>query len=438
MAVIADKCPEISVKVVDNNAARIDAWNSRFLPVYEPGLDEIINKTRGKNLSFSTDISSAIAGADCVFISVNTPTKSTGLGAGKASDLRFLESCARQIAATATGHTLVVEKSTLPVKSAETVKAVLSSLGNGKTFEILSNPEFLAEGSAIQDLLSPDRVLIGGDSTRACDLLGDVYRRWVPESRIILTNLWSSELAKLASNAFLAQRVSSINALSALCELTEANITEVAKAVGFDSRIGKKFLSAGPGFGGSCFKKDILNLVYLCEYYGLPEVADYWAQVVKINEWQQNRLVRQVVKKMFNTLSGKTIAILGFAFKKNTNDTRETPAIPICKSILNEGANLNIFDPKVPSDQIYRDLETEDRNTSAKINVISDLRDVFKGADAAIIVTDWDVFSGMNWDYISTVMRQPAWIFDTRNCISGEKVVSTGLKYWSTGNGSAS
>ena len=355
MSVIASHCPDIIVNVVDINESRIKSWNSvdlNRLPVYEPGLDKIVNNCRGKNLFFSTNLEESIRDADVIFISVNTPIKQSGLGAGFTSDLKWVESSARQIAEFSMGHTIVVEKSTLPVKTAETIKNILISsqelirndgkANNKKTYSIVSNPEFLAEGTAIKNLENPDRVLIGGEDQSSIESISSIYKRWVPSEKIITTNLWSSELSKLVANAFLAQRISSINSISALCEKTGANIKEVANAVGTDTRIGTKFLEAGPGFGGSCFKKDILNLVYLCRYYGLDQVADYWEQIVKINSFQQKRISSLVVKNLFGTLSNKKLAILGFSFKANTNDTRESPSITISKELLKEGAELNL------------------------------------------------------------------------------------------------
>ena len=365
MAVIADRCPEIQVTVVDLNQARIDAWNDpdlSRLPVYEPGLDAVVGRARGRNLTFSTAVEASIATADMVFISVNTPTKTKGLGAGQASDLRWVEACARTVAQAATGHTIVVEKSTLPVRTAAAIQAILAAAqdaGSDRTFSVLSNPEFLAEGTAIADLEAPDRVLIGGDDPAAIDALAEIYDHWVTGERILRTNLWSSELSKLTANAFLAQRISSINSIAAVCEASGADVREVARAIGTDTRIGPKFLNAGPGFGGSCFQKDILNLVYLCRHFGLPEVADYWESVVTLNTWQQHRIARLVVQKLFGTVTGKRLAVLGFAFKADTNDTREAPAIRICRDLLEEGAQLAIHDPKVDTAQMARDLRQE-------------------------------------------------------------------------------
>ena len=347
MSVIANQCPHLEINVVDININRIQSWNDEDLsklPVYEPGLDNIIKKCRGKNLHFSNDIEINIAKADIVFISVNTPTKEKGIGAGKASDLRWIEESTRQIAKYATKHTIVVEKSTLPVKTAKTIEEILNKSNiseNEKTFSVLSNPEFLAEGTAINDLLFPDRVLIGGNDKDAIEALVNIYMHWVDKSKILTTNIWSSELSKLISNAFLAQRISSINSVSALCEKTGADVNEVSIAVGMDKRIGKFFLNAGPGFGGSCFKKDILNLVYMSDFYGLSEVSEYWQKVLEINIWQQKRIYRLIVEKLFNTVSGKKICILGFAFKANTNDSRESPAIQICKDLLDDGFKRN-------------------------------------------------------------------------------------------------
>ena len=370
MCVIASNCPQLRVDVVDINNERIQAWNSNDLsklPVFEPGLDNIVRKCRGINLFFSNKIEESISKADIIFISVNTPTKKKGVGAGFASDLKWIESSARQIAKFARDHTVVVEKSTLPVKTAETIKTILNSSkqGNGfnieennKTFSIVSNPEFLAEGTAINDLQNPDRVLIGGEDKESIELISDIYKSWIDPEKIITTNLWSSELSKLVANAFLAQRISSINSISALCEATGADIKEVSKAVGTDSRIGDKFLNPGPGFGGSCFKKDILNLVYLCRFYGLNEVANYWENIVNINSWQQKRISKIVIKNLFDNISEKKIAILGFSFKSNTNDTRESPSINISKYLFQEDAKLSFYDPRVNKKQIISEFQT--------------------------------------------------------------------------------
>ncbi|WP_288260284.1 nucleotide sugar dehydrogenase [uncultured Prochlorococcus sp.] len=456
MAVIADRCPHIEVNVVDINKDRINLWNSsklENLPIYEPGLDKIIKRRRNKNLFFSTDIEKQIAKADMIFISVNTPTKTKGIGAGKASNLKWIEASARQVSLFAKGHTIVVEKSTLPVRTAEVIKEILKSkehsLKNKEestTFEILSNPEFLSEGSAINDLENPDRVLIGGESHQAMDALSKVYKNWVPEEKILKTNIWSSELAKLTANAFLAQRVSSINSIGALCEATGADVREVAKAIGFDSRIGSKFLDAGPGFGGSCFKKDILNLVYLSEYFGLPEVASFWNSVVTLNTWHQHRISKLITKKLFGTLSGKKIVILGFAFKSNTNDTRESAAIQICKNLIEEGAYLLIHDPQVGYKQIEQDLnlrpfnKNKNKNYSEKNNEgywepIDTVETNFNSADAVLILTEWEEYKKINWKNVSKVMRKPSWLFDARSIIDPNKVRNTGLNFWRIGDG---
>jgi len=443
MAVIADRCPQIQVTVVDLNAARIAAWNDADLsklPVYEPGLDAVVGRCRGRNLHFSTEVEPAIAAADMVFLSVNTPTKTKGVGAGQASDLRWIEASARQVAACAQGHTIVVEKSTLPVRTAETVKAILSAAqgdvpggGAPKSFAVLYNPEFLAEGTAIPDLENPDRVLIGGEDPEAIEALAGVYGQWVPQERILRTNLWSSELSKLTANAFLAQRISSINSIAALCEATGADVQEVAHAIGTDSRIGSKFLKAGPGFGGSCFQKDILNLVYLCGHYGLNEVAAYWQSVVDLNAWQQHRIARLVVQKLFGTVTGKRIAILGFAFKADTNDTREAPAIRICKDLLDEGAHLAIYDPKVLEGQMKDDLG-DIGNEGHWQRVISPIEAVSQ-ADAALILTEWASFVDLDWHKLASLMRKPAWLFDARAISNEAAARAAGLSVWRVGIG---
>ncbi len=450
MAVIANKCPKIKVNVVDVNKERVDLWNSSNLselPIYEPGLDKLIARCRDKNLFFSNRIKEFISNADMVFISVNTPTKKKGIGAGQASDLKWVEACARQVAKFATGYTIVVEKSTLPVKTAEVIKNILeaaekSSIKKNIKFDVLSNPEFLSEGSAIKDLEEPDRVLIGGENRDAILALNDIYSNWVPKSKILHTNIWSSELAKLTANAFLAQRISSINSIGALCETTGADVREVARAIGSDSRIGSKFLDAGPGFGGSCFKKDILNLVYLSNHFGLNEVANFWEGVVKLNNWHQHRISKLIVKKLFGTVSGKKICILGFAFKANTNDTRESAAINICKDLLEEGAILFINDPKVESKQIARDLQLqENKNLEMNDNVegvwsySEDILFASKGADAIVVLTEWEEYSKLNWEEISKNMRKPSWLFDARSIISPEQVISCDMNLWRIGDG---
>jgi len=451
MAVIADRCPGIQVMVVDLNAERIAAWNDpdlSRLPVYEPGLDAVVGRCRGLNLFFSTEVEAAIAAADMVFLSVNTPTKTKGLGAGQASDLRWVEASARSVAAHARGHTIVVEKSTLPVRTAATVQVILqaaqgdaTATHDQATFSVLSNPEFLAEGTAIPDLEQPDRVLIGGDDPQAIEALASVYAHWVPEERILRTNLWSSELSKLTANAFLAQRISSINSIAAFCESTGAEVSEVARAIGTDSRIGPKFLQAGPGFGGSCFQKDILNLVYLCGHYGLHEVAAYWQSVVDLNTWQQHRIARLVVNNLFGTVTGKRLAVLGFAFKADTNDTREAPAIRICRNLLEEGAELVIHDPKVAPEQISRDLGSAPSASGPGLTgegcwqVAASVEEAVRGADAALILTEWQVFRELPWAELAAQMRQPAWVFDARAVVDPEVVRSAGLRLWRVGDG---
>ncbi len=431
MAMIALKAPQIEVRVVDMNAARIAAWNSDTLPIYEPGLDDVVRQTRGKNLIFSTDVAGAIKAADIIFVAVNTPTKTYGVGAGRAADLRFIESVARTIAEQANGPKIIVEKSTIPVKTAETIKDILSANSRGYKFEVLSNPEFLAEGTAIADLQQPDRVLIGGERTpggeKAIQTLVDVYAHWVARDRIITTNLWSSELSKLVANAFLAQRISSINSISALCEATGADVDEVANAIGKDSRIGAKFLKASVGFGGSCFQKDILNLVYLCEHFGLPEVSSYWDAVVKMNDWQKHRFANRIVRALFNSVADKKIAVLGFAFKKDTNDTRESAAISVCRDLLAEQARVVVYDPKVPADEIRVDVLGKGREDS-RLTIATSAYQATEGAHAVAIVTEWDEFKTLDYGKIFAGMQKPAFIFDGRNILDLAKLRGIGFR----------
>jgi UDPglucose 6-dehydrogenase len=443
MAVIAQKCPHIHVNVVDINAERIAAWETDELPIYEPGLLETVKEARGRNLFFSTDIEKAIRNARIIFISVNTPTKTFGIGKGSAADLKYVELCARQIAKVATTDKIVVEKSTLPVRTAESIRAILNETGNGVNFQVLSNPEFLAEGTAIADLNNPDRVLIGGDQDldglSAIEALTEIYANWVSRDHIIQTRLWSSELSKLVANAFLAQRISSINSISALCEVTGADVDEVAYAVGSDSRIGSKFLKASVGFGGSCFQKDILNLVYLCRHFGLPEVADYWEQVIVMNDYQKRRFASKIVHTLFNTVSGKKIAILGWAFKKDTNDTRESASIYVTDMLLNELANVTVFDPKVTANIIFADLDylstRKSEDNSRLVTVVDDPYLACKDAHAIVITTEWDVFKSLNWEQIYTNMKKPASMFDGRNIMNKEILENIGFIFFAIGKG---
>ena len=446
MAVIANKCPNIKVHVVDLNEQRIADWNAddfSKLPVYEPGLDEVVKEARGRNLFFSTKVDQAINEADAIFISVNTPTKTYGVGKGMAADLKYIELCARQIASVATTDKIVIEKSTLPVRTAEAIQNILKNTGNGVNFEVLSNPEFLAEGTAVNDLMNPDRVLIGGSETpegqKAIKALVDVYANWVPTENILTTNVWSSELSKLTANAFLAQRVSSVNALSELCEHTGADINEVSRAIGTDSRIGPKFLKASVGFGGSCFQKDILNLVYISKSYGLTEVADYWEQVIIMNDHQKRRFAANIVKTLYNTVSGKEIAMLGWAFKKDTNDTRESAAIYVCDELLNERANIRVYDPKVSASKVYADLDYLDTRSSEEneslVSVVTDPYESCKGAHAIAVMTEWDEFKTYDWEKIYNNMQKPAFIFDGRNLLDVPKLEEIGFKVYSIGIG---
>lgn len=437
MAMIACKCPDIEVTVVDPNAERIAAWNSETLPVYEPGLDELVREASGRNLHFQTDVEGAIRKADIIFVCVGTPTKSYGVGAGRAADLRFIESAARMIAAVSEGPKIIVEKSTIPVKTAEAMQTILRANSAHGDFQVLSNPEFLAEGTAVADMRNPDRILIGGERTpageKAVQTLVDIYARWVPRERVITTNLWSSELSKLVANAFLAQRISSINSISALCEATGADVDEVGRAIGMDSRIGPKFLKASVGFGGSCFQKDILNLVYLCEHFGLPEVAVYWESVVKMNDWQKSRFTRQIVKTLFNTVSGKRIAVLGFAFKKDTNDTRESAAISVVRGLLEENATVVVYDPKVPAEQIRRDVLGNGAADHPNLLMADSAAAAAKGAHALAVLTEWDEFQDLDFASIHAAMPQPAFVFDGRNILPREKLQQLGFRVFSIG-----
>ena len=432
MPIIASHCPEHRVVIVDINEARIAAWQSDQLPIYEPGLDEIVRQTRGKNLFFSTEVDRHIAEADIIFVSVNTPTKMFGRGAGKAADLQYWEKTARQILENSTSSKIVVEKSTLPVRTAEAMERILNSNGNNLHFDVLSNPEFLAEGTAVRDMQNPDRVLIGGRETesgqKAVEALVELYAQWVPRERILTTNLWSSELSKLVANAFLAQRISSINAISALCEKTEADVSEVAHAIGQDARIGRYFLRASVGFGGSCFKKDILNLVYLCEHYGLSEVARYWEQVVTMNEYQEARFSSNMVASMFNTIAGKRIAVFGAAFKANTNDTRESPALEVCRALLEEHADVVITDPHALDNARYDLGEFATRVTFEHDPYIAAYK-----AHAIAILTEWSQYTQLDYERIYQSMVKPAFIFDGRNLLDHKKLYDMGFNVYPIG-----
>ena len=450
MAVIARQCPNITVTVVDISEKRIAAWNDPNLdnlPIYEPGLAEVVANARGKNLFFSTEIDKAIEEADIIFIAVNTPTKTYGKGKGMAADLTYVEQCARRIASVATSDKIVVEKSTLPVRTAEAIQTILEQSPHGASFEVLSNPEFLAEGTAIADLFKSDRVLIGGRRTpkgeQAVQALVDIYANWIHREKIVTTNVWSSELSKLVSNAFLAQRISSINSISALCEATGADVEEVAAAVGKDSRIGSKFLKASVGFGGSCFQKDILNLVYLCQQYGLDEVADYWKGVIAINDYQKNRFASRIQQALFNTVNAKKIAFWGWAFKKDTNDTRESAAIYVADQLLSEGAEIVVYDPKVSLSRMQMDLqtlweyrgetETDINDKLAKLHSVDSPRAACNKAHALAVITEWDVFQTQDFETIYSLMEKPAFVFDGRKILDYNQLQSIGFTAYEIG-----
>ncbi len=432
MTVIANHCPDYKVTVVDISQQKIDQWNSDNLPIYEPGLKERVLKTRGKNLFFSTNVEAGIEEADMIFVSVNTPTKTFGEGEGRAVDLQYVEKTARKIKECSRSDKIVIEKSTLPVRAAETIGKILQSGKNGVNFEILSNPEFLAEGTGIMDLEEPDRILIGSKETpsglEACEELVKVYEHWVPREKLITTNLWSSELSKLVANAFLAQRISSINSISALCEVTEADVKEVAHAVGRDSRIGPKFLNAGIGFGGSCFRKDILNLIYLCEHYGLHPVAEFWQQVINLNDYQMDRFVTRMLRAMFNSVVGKKIAIMGFAFKPDTGDTRDAPAIHVCKKLLVEKAHLSITDPHA-LENAKRDLQ----GLEGEIDYEPDPYKAVEGAHAIALMTEWKEFKELDFQKIYDSMEKPAFLFDGRNHLDHKALHKIGFHVFGIG-----
>lgn len=445
MAVIAKKCPHIQVTVVDLNTERIVAWNDKDvanIPIYEPGLSAIVAEARGRNLFFSIDVEKAIEEAQIIFISVNTPTKTYGKGKGKAADLKYIELCARQIAKISKDDKIVVEKSTLPVRTAEAIKSILDNTGNGVKFQILSNPEFLAEGTAVSDLLNPDRILIGGETTEegqeAIQALVDVYMNWVPEEKILTTNVWSSELSKLTANAFLAQRISSINALSELCEKTGANVNEVAKAIGMDSRIGSKFLKASVGFGGSCFQKDILNLVYIAKSYGLNEVADYWEQVIIMNDYQKKRFSTKITQTLYNTVADKKITFFGWAFKKDTNDTRESAAIYVADDLIEEQAKIAVYDPKVSREKILADLDyLKTRSQEENKTSLSSYKNPYEACEeshAIAVLTEWDEFTTYDWQKIYASMLKPAFVFDGRNILNKIELESIGFIYKAIGS----
>ncbi|MBN1567557.1 MAG: nucleotide sugar dehydrogenase [Acidobacteria bacterium] len=432
MAVIAMKCPQYKVDVVDVSEARIKAWQTDQLPIYEPGLLEVVKAARGRNLFFSTDISTAIRESEIIFVSVNTPTKTFGEGAGKAADLQYWEKVAREILRESKSSKIVIEKSTLPVKTAQTMENILNANGKKIRFEVISNPEFLAEGSAIQDLLEPDRVLIGSRETpeglRARQEIVEIYANWVPREKILTSNIWSAELSKLVANAFLAQRISSINSISALCEKTDANVQEVARAVGMDSRVGSRFLNASVGFGGSCFKKDILNLVYISESYGLNEVARYWESVLQMNEFQEARFVRMIIREMFNTIVGKRIALFGFAFKADTSDTRESPAIHIARKLLEEKSHVAITDPKA-LDNARIDLA----GSGSDADFLEDPYKAAQGAHAIAIMTEWALYRSLDWEKIYKYMEKPAFLFDGRNILDHERLFEIGFNVYPLG-----
>jgi len=439
-ATIALKCPHVKVTIVDLNEARIAAWNSEDLPIYEPGLDEVVKSCRGKNLFFSTDVKGAIQEADIIFASVNTPTKIRGVGAGRAADLRFIESVGRTVAQHANRPKIIIEKSTVPVKTAEALERVVTANTGAHKFWILSNPEFLAEGTAMKDLSNPDRVLIGGQTSpegvAAAGVLADIYANWVPRDRILTTNLWSSELSKLVANAMLAQRVSSMNSISQLCEKTGADVSEVSRAIGADSRIGPKFLGASVGFGGSCFQKDILNLVYICESEGLHECAKYWQWVVDMNEHQKSAFTGKIISSLFNTVTNKKIAVLGFAFKKDTGDVRETPAITVCNMLLQDGALVHVYDPKVKKEDAVTEFKYHNMQVDENRLIFSRTpEEAVDGAHALVILTEWDEFKKYPYHEFYAHMLKPAFLFDGRGILNHRALEDIGFEVHAIGKG---
>jgi len=439
-ATIALKCPHVKVTIVDLNEKRIAAWNSDDLPIFEPGLDEVVKQCRGKNLFFSTDVKGAIQEADIIFASVNTPTKIKGVGAGRAADLRYIESVGRTVAEHANGNKIIIEKSTVPVKTAEALERVVMANTGDHSFWILSNPEFLAEGTAMKDLSNPDRVLIGGPTTQdgaaAAGVLADIYANWVPRDRILTTNLWSSELSKLVANAMLAQRVSSMNSISQLCEKTGADVQEVSRAIGADSRIGPKFLGASVGFGGSCFQKDILNLVYICESEGLHEVAKYWQMVVDMNEHQKLTFGGKIISSLFNTVTNKKIAILGFAFKKDTGDVRETPAITVCDMLLQDGALVTVYDPKVKKEDAMAEFKYHNMQVDeSRLIFATSAQEAVDGAHALVVLTEWDAFKGYDYQELYAKMMKPAFLFDGRSILNHTELEDIGFEVHAIGKG---
>merc|ERR1712232_514796 len=430
-ATIALKCPHVKVTIVDLNEARIAAWNSDDLPIYEPGLDEVVKACRGRNLFFSTDVKGAIEEADIIFASVNTPTKIKGVGAGRAADLRYIESVGRTVAQYANRPKIIIEKSTVPVKTAEALQRVVSANQGSQKFWILSNPEFLAEGTAMKDLSAPDRVLIGGptctDGVAAGSVLVDIYANWVPREKILTTNLWSSELSKLVANAMLAQRVSSMNSISQLCEKTGADVTEVSRAIGADSRIGPKFLNASVGFGGSCFQKDILNLVYICEQFGLNEVAQYWQQVVDMNEYQKRTFTQRIIHTLFNTVTNKKICVFGFAFKKHTGDVRETPALTVCHMLMQDQAKVYVYDPKVEREDAIREFSDHGMEVDESSFFFAQTpEEAVEGAHAIVVLTEWEEFKHFPYKEFYDKMMKPAFLFDGRNMLKHAELEDIG------------
>ena len=422
--------PALRVTVIDRDEQRIRRWNSAHLPIREPDLNSIVRVTRDglearpvpageaqippendafsqarpANLFFTTACTESIAKADMIFIAVNTPTKTFGTGAGHATDMTAFECVIQDIAKHARPDVILVEKSTVPCRTAKMVQDILDDVRPGSRMQILSNPEFLSEGTAVKDLMKLDRVLIGSPATsegrRAAVALTTLYASWVPRSKISGTHVFSSELSKLVANAMLAQRISSINSIGAICEKTGADVQEIATSIGLDRRVGPQFLKAGLGFGGSCFRKDIGSLVYLAKTLGLDEVADYWHSVLIINQSQRTRFTRKVISRLNGTLRGKKITILGFAFKKDTGDARESVAIDIIRILLEERpAEIAIFDPGCSHEDIQRELDIMTSTMQSDVAHWKDRITISTGpyeacleSNAICIVTDWDLF----------------------------------------------
>ena len=405
----------VDVVCVDKDEGKIERLDQGIMPIFEPGLEDLVtNNVKAGRLSFTTDLKKAVSGADAVFICVGTPTQP---GGGHA-DLSYVFGAAREIAEALDGYCVIVNKSTVPVDTGKKVTKVINDTRPEADFDVVSNPEFLREGSAINDFMRPDRVVIGTDSVRAKDVMRSLYRPFfLIETPILFTQRQTAELIKYAANTFLATKITFINEISDLCEKVGADVQDVAKGIGLDGRIGGKFLHSGPGYGGSCLPKDTLALVNTAQDVGSPlRIVEC---VVDINDKRKRQMADRVIAACAGSLEGKTVAVLGVTFKPNTNDMRDSPSLDIVPAMQKAGARINAFDPEGMA---------EAKEMLNDVNWCEDAYSTMEGADVLVIITEWNAFRGLDFDRVKSLLKTPT-LVDLRNIYNPDEIAEAGMDY---------